>query len=100
MTRALKIITVCRPLRYYYYRTKRLIKQKGWRGVINAVVVKLQMQMFYSTNALWHKRDLTKYSEKIDSQKVKSKLTDGVLEIVLTKSKPTPLQKKRSIKIQ
>ena len=38
--------------------------------------------------------------EKIDSQKVKSKLTDGVLEIVLPKSKPAPLQKKRSVKIQ
>ena len=38
--------------------------------------------------------------EKIDSEKVKSKLTDGVLEIVLPKSKPVPLQKKRSVEIQ
>lgn len=38
--------------------------------------------------------------EKILSDKVKSKLTDGVLEIILPKSKPTPVQKKKTVKIQ
>jgi HSP20 family protein len=38
--------------------------------------------------------------EKIVSGKVKAKLTDGVLEITLPKSKPTSIQKKRSIKVQ
>jgi len=38
--------------------------------------------------------------EKIVSTKVKSKLTDGVLEIILPKEKPTHVQRKRSIKVQ
>ncbi len=38
--------------------------------------------------------------DKISSRKTKAKLTDGVLEITLPKSKPTSIQKKRSIKIQ
>ena len=38
--------------------------------------------------------------EKIQSEKVRSKLTDGVLEIILPKAKPTPVQKKRSVKVQ
>ena len=38
--------------------------------------------------------------EKILSDKVKSKLTDGVLEVILPKSKPTPIQKKKTVKIQ
>ncbi len=38
--------------------------------------------------------------EKIVPGKAKSKLNDGVLEITLPKSKPTPVQKKRSIKVQ
>lgn len=38
--------------------------------------------------------------EKIQSDKVRSRLTDGVLEIVLPKAKPTPAQKKRSVKVQ
>ena len=38
--------------------------------------------------------------EKILQGKVTSKLTDGVLEIILPKSKPTSVQKKRSIKVQ
>ena len=38
--------------------------------------------------------------EKIDSQKVKSNLKEGVLEITLPKLKPVPIQKKRSVKIQ
>ena len=38
--------------------------------------------------------------EKILSGKVKSKLTDGVLEIILPKAKPTPIPKKRQVKIQ
>lgn len=38
--------------------------------------------------------------EKILQGKVTSKLTDGVLEITLPKSKPTSVQKKRSIKVQ
>ena len=39
-------------------------------------------------------------SEKIKPGKVKSKLIDGVLEITLPKSKPTRVQKKRSVKVQ
>ena len=38
--------------------------------------------------------------EKILPGKVKSKLTDGVLEITLPKAKPAPIKKKRSVKIQ
>ena len=38
--------------------------------------------------------------EKIHSDKVRSKLTDGVLEIILPKAKPTPVQKKRPVKVQ
>ncbi len=38
--------------------------------------------------------------EKIVSVKVKAKLTVGVLEVTLPKSKPTSIQKKRSIKVQ
>ena len=38
--------------------------------------------------------------EKILSGKVKSKLTDGVLEIILPKAKPVPIKKKRSVKVQ
>lgn len=39
-------------------------------------------------------------SEKITTSKVKAKLTDGVLEIILPKSKPTKIQQKKSISIQ
>jgi HSP20 family protein len=39
-------------------------------------------------------------SAKINPRKVKSKLIDGVLEITLPKSKPTHIQKKRTIKVQ
>ncbi|MCV0393288.1 MAG: Hsp20/alpha crystallin family protein [Nitrosopumilus sp.] len=39
-------------------------------------------------------------SEKITTLKVKAKLTDGVLEIILPKSKPTKIQQKKSISIQ
>lgn len=39
-------------------------------------------------------------SEKILSDKVSAKLADGVLDIVLPKSKPTEKQKKKSISIQ
>jgi HSP20 family protein len=39
-------------------------------------------------------------SEKVVSGKVKAKLTDGVLDIVLPKSKPTPVPKKRSVTVQ
>jgi HSP20 family protein len=39
-------------------------------------------------------------SEKVVSGKVKAKLTDGVLDIVLPKSKPTPVSKKRSVTVQ
>jgi HSP20 family protein len=39
-------------------------------------------------------------SENIVQGKVKSKLIDGVLEIMLPKSKPTSVKKKKSIKIQ
>ena len=38
--------------------------------------------------------------EKILSGKVKSKLSDGVLEITLPKAKPEPIQKKRTVKVQ
>lgn len=38
--------------------------------------------------------------DKISSRKTKAKLADGVLEITLPKSKPTSIQKKRSINIQ
>jgi HSP20 family protein len=38
--------------------------------------------------------------ENIVQGKVKSKLTDGVLEIILPKSKPSSVKKKRSIKVQ
>jgi HSP20 family protein len=39
-------------------------------------------------------------SEDVVSGKVKAKLTDGVLDITLPKSKPTKTQKKKSISIQ
>ena len=38
--------------------------------------------------------------DKISSGKVRAKLSDGVLEVTLPKSKPTSVQKKRSIKVQ
>ena len=39
-------------------------------------------------------------SEKIIAGKVMAKLTDGVLDITLPKSKPTEIQKKKSISVQ
>ena len=39
-------------------------------------------------------------SENVVSGKVKAKLTDGVLEITLPKSKPTSVKKKKSISVQ
>ncbi|QUC64572.1 Hsp20/alpha crystallin family protein [Nitrosopumilus sp. K4] len=39
-------------------------------------------------------------SEKVVSGKVKAKLSDGVLDITLPKSKPTKTQKKKSVSIQ
>ena len=39
-------------------------------------------------------------SEDVVSGKVKAKLTDGVLDITLPKSKPTRVQKKKSISVQ
>ena len=39
-------------------------------------------------------------SEKIVPEKVTAKLTDGVLDITLPKSKPTPTPKKKSVNIQ
>ena len=39
-------------------------------------------------------------SEKVVPGKVKAKLTDGVLDVVLQKSKPTKLAKKKPIKVQ
>jgi HSP20 family protein len=39
-------------------------------------------------------------SEKIIPGKVKVKLTDGVLDVMLPKSKPTPTQKKKAVKVQ
>ena len=39
-------------------------------------------------------------SEKIIAGKVMAKLTDGVLDITMPKSKPTEIQKKKSISIQ
>ena len=39
-------------------------------------------------------------SEKILSSKVKAKLSDGVLDITLPKSKPTKAQKKKSISVK
>jgi HSP20 family protein len=39
-------------------------------------------------------------SDKVSSVKAKAKLSDGVLEVTLPKSKPTSIQKKRSIKVQ
>ena len=39
-------------------------------------------------------------SEKIIPEKVKAKLTDGVLDITLPKTTPTPTPKKRSVNVQ
>jgi len=39
-------------------------------------------------------------SEKIIPEKVKAKLTDGVLDITLPKATPTPEPKKRSVSVQ
>ena len=39
-------------------------------------------------------------SEKVISGKVKAKLTDGVLDITLPKTKPTKTQKKKSVSVQ
>ena len=39
-------------------------------------------------------------SDKVIPGKVKAKLTDGVLDVTLPKSKPTPAQKKKSVKVQ
>ena len=38
--------------------------------------------------------------DKISSGKVRAKLSDGVLEVTLPKSKPTSVQKKRAIKVK
>ena len=57
-------------------------------------------------NYLRKERSQTYYSrvlplpEKVLPDKARSKLTDGVLEITLPKAKPTPVQKKRSVKVQ
>ena len=40
------------------------------------------------------------FSEKIVPGKVKAKVTDGVLDVTLPKSKPTPAPKKRTVKVQ
>ena len=40
------------------------------------------------------------FSEKIIPGQVKAKLTDGVLDITLPKTKPTPTQKKKSVNVQ
>jgi len=40
------------------------------------------------------------FSEKVVSGKVKAKLSDGVLDIILPKSKPTSVSQKRSIQVQ
>ena len=39
-------------------------------------------------------------SEKVVPGKVKAKLTDGVLDVTLPKSKPTQVQKKKSVNVQ
>ncbi|MBS3922491.1 MAG: Hsp20/alpha crystallin family protein [Nitrosarchaeum sp.] len=39
-------------------------------------------------------------SEKIIPDKVKAKLSDGVLDIILPKSKPTPTPKKKAVNVQ
>ncbi|WP_428326102.1 Hsp20/alpha crystallin family protein [Nitrosopumilus sp.] len=39
-------------------------------------------------------------SENVIASKVKAKLTDGVLDITLPKSKPTKTQKKKSVSVQ
>jgi HSP20 family protein len=39
-------------------------------------------------------------SEKVVPGKVKAKLIDGVLDVTLLKSKPTPTQKKKTVKVQ
>jgi len=39
-------------------------------------------------------------SEKIIPDKVKAKLVDGVLDIILPKSKPTPTPKKKAVNVQ
>jgi HSP20 family protein len=39
-------------------------------------------------------------SEKVVPTKVKAKLTDGVLDVVLPKSKPIKPSQKKSIKVQ
>lgn len=39
-------------------------------------------------------------SERVIPGKVKAKLTDGVLDVTLPKSKPTPVPKKKSVKVQ
>lgn len=38
--------------------------------------------------------------DKIVTEKAQAKLTDGILEVTLPKSKPTVVQKKRSLKVQ
>jgi len=39
-------------------------------------------------------------SEKVVPRKVKAKLSDGILEVTLPKSMPTPTPKKKPVKIQ
>ena len=39
-------------------------------------------------------------SEKVIPGKAKAKLTDGVLDVILPKSKPTKTQKKKAVKVQ
>ena len=39
-------------------------------------------------------------SEKVIPGKVKAKLTDGVLDVTLPKNKPTPIPKKKPVKVQ
>jgi HSP20 family protein len=38
--------------------------------------------------------------EKVHSDKAQAKLTDGVLDVIIPKITPTPVQKKKSIQVQ
>ncbi len=40
------------------------------------------------------------FAEKIIPGKAKAKLADGILEVTLPKSKPTPIPKKKAVKVQ
>ena len=84
-------------------------ENEEWMRVANALgwaKWELEWQKDKKKNYLRKERHSMSYyqtiplSEKIIPGKVKAKLTDGVLDIILPKSNPTPIPKKKSVNVQ